>query len=253
MRILPILLSSLSLLPLLSPALKAQTGGGSAPTPSGFDSTAKAPANLPAKLNIPPNTRIEVTASTPGINPAAPPDPTNIGLLFNPCLLSAVIESDQKNAHAVFQWEGRRSSEAFLINNECFRSICLAYPQTIATTGPALNFSLGSIEQAEGSGVSFPGVTWYSPSTFVGTAQVNGSNVLVFSPIEKKPKDNKQPGAETYPEGPSVCLDSQTLLPVWLTNGKSVFGFTYTPDHNVQINPQGYYLKAIERKFGHWP
>ncbi len=256
MRIIPILLSLSVILPLLSPIAKAQTTSVPPPaSPSDFDSSAKAPQNLPAKMNIPPNTRIEVAAWTKGVNPSLPPDTKNLSLLSDPCLLSAVIESDQQNVHAVFQWEGGRSSEAFIVNGLCFRLTCLAYPQVVAITSSALDFWVSRQDPDEGTGGNFPCTSWYSPSAFAGTASLNGSTVLVFTPGEKKPPvdKDKSPEATTYPTGLSFCLDTKTHLPVWLTDGTSIFTFTYTPAPNVQVNPQGFYLTAIQRKFGHWP
>ncbi|MCE0499339.1 MAG: hypothetical protein LV481_15470 [Methylacidiphilales bacterium] len=247
MRFLTVLLSLSAILPLLSPEAKAQAAGFPPPPPSNFDPTALAPKNLPDKLNIPANTRIVVAAWTKGVNPSLPPDTKNMSLLWNPHLLSAVIESDQQNAHAVFQWEGGRSSEAFLIHGQCFRLICLAYPQTVAITSSGLDFWVSRQNPGEGAGGNFPGVSWYSPSAFAGTASLNGSNVLVFAPGPKKP------GVTAYPEGASVCIDATTLLPVWLTDGRSIFSFTYSPAPNAQINPQGYYLQVIQKRFGHWP
>ncbi len=252
MRVLSVISSLLMILLLLPAAARAQDPS----PPSDFDSSAPTPKNLPAKLNIPLYTRIEVTAwikGAPPRNPSQPPDRNNMSLLWDPHLESAVIESDQQDVHAVFQWEGGRSSEAFLIHGLCFRLTCLAYPQIVAITSSALDFWIGSQDPTEGMGGNFPGVSWYSPSAFAGTASLNGSRVFVFAPGGKKTKGDEKPATDTYPEGPSFCLDSKTLLPVWLDDGKSLYSFTYLPAHNVQINPQGYYLRAIQRKFGHYP
>jgi hypothetical protein len=233
---------------------KGQAVGAQPASPTGFDSSTKAPPNLPDKINIPPNIHIDVAGWTPGVDPSKPPDTKNLSLLWSPHLLSAVIESDQENAHAVFQWEGGRSSEAYLIKGKCFRLTCLAYPQLVSETSSGMDFWVSRQQPNEGNSGTFPGLSWYSPATFAGTASLNGSTVLVFTPGEKKPPvDNKKAPATTYPAGDSVCLDSKTLLPVWLTDGYSIFTFTYTSASNVQINPQGFYLRAIQNKFGHWP
>jgi hypothetical protein len=223
------------------------------PSPANFDPSAPAPKNLPAKMNVPADTRIEVTAWTKGVNPSLPADTKNLSLLWSPHLLSAVIESDKQNSHAVFQWEGGRSSEAFLINGLCFRLTCLAYPQLVSVTSTGLDFWISRQNPTEGDSGTFPGASWYRPSSFAGTASLNGSKVLAFSPVARK-TGAEQPSADTvYPDGPSLCLDPITLLPVWLNDGTSIYSFTYIPAHGVQINPQGFYLKAIVAKFGHYP
>jgi hypothetical protein len=254
MCVFSIVLSLSVIVPLLSIFGKAQAAGTAAPTPSEFDSSATLPKNLipPAKLNIPANTRIEVTGWTKGVDPSLPPDTKNLSLLWNPHLLNAVIESDQQNVHAVFQWDGGRSSEAFIIKGLCFRLICLAYPQTVAVTSSGLDFWVSRQDPGEAAAGNFPCISWYHSSDFVGTASLNGNKVLVFAP-GKKAAGTATPTVDTYPVGASLCLDPTTLLPAWLTDGKTIYSFTYLPAHNVQINPQGYYLKAIQSRFGHYP
>jgi hypothetical protein len=102
-------------------------------------------------------------------------------------------------------------------------------------------------DSSAGENGNLPTISGYSRSNFAGKATLNGNDVLVFAPGGKKP------GVTTYPEGNSICLDAQTLLPVWVDDGPTIYTFTYTPDSNVQINPQGVYLKAIQNHFGHWP
>jgi hypothetical protein len=60
-------------------------------------------------------------------------------------------------------------------------------------------------------------------------------------------------GDTGYPKGASFCIDATTLLPVWSTDGNSIYTFTYSPASNVQINPQGAFLRVIQAEFGHYP
>jgi hypothetical protein len=245
---------SFSLLTLLSTLLFFPLAGmaqtAAPPLPTNFDSGALTPKNLPDKLNVPPNMHIAVTAWVKGAaprNPSLPPDKNNMSLLWDPHLESAVIDSNDKDAHVGFQWEGGRSSEAFLIQGACFRLTCLAYPQVVAMTGKALDFWVSRQSSDNGASGTFPGVSWFSASTFVGKASLNGVDVFVLAP------GGKGPGMDTFPAGESLCLDTKTLLPLRVDDGKSIYSFSYTPDHNVQIDPQGFYLKAIKNQFGHYP
>ena len=215
------------------------------PPPSGFKPNVQAPDNLPAKLNLPPDTRIDVKVYAK--NPRTEtPDPNSPRLIWDPDLESAVIEKNQRDVHAVFQWEGGRSSEAFVINGIGFRTLSLAYPDTIAMAEPIVSFWVNKQTRGGGTGGDFPGILWYSPATFAGMATLNGAPVLVFAPGDKS-------ALTAYPDGDSICLDATTLLPVWMSGGKSIFTFAYTPDTDVKIDPQGAFLKAVQNKFGHWP
>jgi hypothetical protein len=242
---------AISLVFLISTHGMAQPSGPP-PIPTGFDPSAVAPPNLPAKLDLPFNTRVDVTASRviPLPAPAQPNDPR---LGWDPDLKSAVIERGPRDVHAVFNWEGGRSTEAFVIHNTCFRIYSLSYPDLVGTSGSVLNFRVNHTNSAEGSSGDFPGIYWYSPSIFCGTASVNGSRVYVFAPGQKK-TDAGKVDASVYPGGRSICLDSKTLLPVYLNDGENfIYTFTYSPDPNVQINPQGNFLKQIQKRLGHYP
>jgi hypothetical protein len=226
------------------------------PLPSDFDSSVPAPKNLPAKLNIPANTRIEVTGARR--NPIYRPPAQNAQrLLYAPDLVSAVIERGSSDVHATFQWEGGRSSEAFIIHDVCFRTPCLAFPDSITIAPPYICFQLNSQNSNDGSGGSFPSISWYKPSTFAGKATVNGNRVLVFAPSQEKQNANapgtEKPSTDTYPDGDSICLDATTLLPVWIADDKFVYTFTYIAAPNVQIEPKGMMLTVIQRQFGHYP
>ncbi len=76
--------------------------------------SATLPKNLipPAKLNIPANTRIEVTGCDERRGPILPPDSEKFDAYFESSIcVNAVIESDQQNVHAVFQL-GWRATQA---------------------------------------------------------------------------------------------------------------------------------------------
>ena len=235
----------------LSLTATAQTSGPPSP-PTNFDSTAETPQNLPAKLDFPSNTHIDMTVAPKVPLPPIPPaQMNNPCLLSNPLLESAAIESNQQDIHATFHWQGGRSSEAFIVHGICFRLSNLALPQNVTMMGSSLDLWLNRVviyngAEPAGGGGNIPEVSWYSPSTFVGTASYNGSSVYVFSPIGKK-ADMK-----SYPKV-SICIDPKSLLPVYIDDNTLVLTFAYTPDPNVQINPQGAYLKAIVAKFGHYP
>jgi hypothetical protein len=248
MRILFILVSLFSILSPLSPVARAQTPAGPPPPPSDFDSKAKVPLNLPATLDVPKNMRIEVKVwRKKPIHYPTPPDPNSMDIMMDPDLESATVERDQQNIHATFNWQGGRTSEAFVIGGYCFRKINFRYPDLVMASGPVLNFWLNRPGLDDIGHGDFPGITWYTPSTFVGTASVNGTSVLVFAQYPIKP------GTDTLPDGNYVCLEPKTFLPLYMDDGIRVFTFTYTPDSNIQINPQGPYLKAIQKQFGHWP
>jgi hypothetical protein len=216
------------------------------PLPTNFDPTTPVPKKLPGKLNIPANTRVEVTGARK--SPIYRPPAANAQrLLFSPDLVSAIIERGARDVHATFNWEGGRSSEAFIIHGMCFRPASLAFPNSVTTTSPYITFQLNSEYSNEGAGGDFPSVAWYSPSTFAGTATINGNKVLVFAQSGANPK------ATVYPDGDSVCLDASTYLPVWVADGRFVYTFTYVAAPNVQIEPTGMMLSVIQRQFGHYP
>jgi hypothetical protein len=248
MRTLSVVLSLFLFLPLLISRAQAQDPPASSPPPTNFDPKTPAPPNLPAKLDIPINIHIDVTVRREKTLPPLTPDELKSpALLWNPDLESATIERNERDVHAVFQWQGGHSSEAFIIRGLCFKTLSLAYPDAVAITGPALDLWVGRLDPGEGSNGDFPDISWYTPSTYAGTASLNQNDVLVFAPGDKKP------ATTIYPEGTSLCLDAKTLWPVWLDDGVFIYTFTYTPDSNVQINPQGRFLKAIQRKFGQYP
>ena len=226
-------------------ALQAQATGGP-PLPTDFDPKAPMPKNLPSLLNMPPNTRIEVTC-TRRIPRAQPPASNNPFLVWDPDLQSAEIEKGARDTHAVFHWEGAQKSEAFIIRGMGFRQGSLVYPNTVRLTGPTLDFRVNAMDDSEGTSGDFPGLAWYKPSDFVGTATLNGGRVLVFAPGEQKSDST------TYPSGDSICLDPKSLLPVWLGDSMSIYTFTYAAAPDVQISPQGMFLSVIQRKLGHYP
>jgi hypothetical protein len=237
------------LLSLLSPvAALAQTPPlpPPPPLPTNFDPTAPVPKKLPAKLNIPANTRVEVTGARK--SPIYRPPAANAQrLLFSPDLVSAIIERGARDVHATFNWEGGRSSEAFIIHGAGFRAASLAFAGSVTVTSPYISFRLSGGDSNEGAAGDFPSVAWYSPSTFCGTATMNGNSVLVFAQIGSNAK------TATYPDGNSVCLDASTFLPVWVADGNFVYTFTYVAAPNVQIEPTGMMLSVVQRQFGHYP
>jgi hypothetical protein len=216
------------------------------PLPSNFNPTAPAPKKLPAKLNIPANTRLEVKGARK-VPIYRPPEANAQRLLFSPDLVSAVIERGARDVHATFNWEGGHSSETFIVHGVGFRTASLAFPNSVTVTSPYIEFQLGAGYSNEGEGGDFPSVAWYSPSTFAGKATINGNSVLVFAQIGANPK------ATSYPDGDSVCLDASTLLPVWIADGRFVYTITYIPAPNVQIEPKGMMLSVIQRQLGHYP
>ena len=204
---------------------------------------------LPDGLNIPVNTRMDVKAWRKAPLPPSELEPDNPRLLWAPTLESAAFERGQdENIHAVFHWEGDKSSEAYMIRGVCFNILTFAYPDQISVSGGPLNFYLNRElrDATKGGKGNFPGVTWYSPSHYIGTATFNGNAVLVFA-IGDAPADN------TFPTGLSLCLDALTLLPVWLDDAVYIYNFSYSTAADVQIDPQGPYLKAVQNRFGHWP
>jgi len=234
---------------LLSRAGYAQAPEAMPALPTDFDSSVKPPPNLPAKLDIPANTRIEVKAwrKKPLPPPLLPLAPDNPRFLWAPDLESAVIERNEQDIHAVFHWQGGRSNEAFVIRNLCFTKPTFAYPNLVTVTGSVLNLRLNGQSQGAGASGDFPGIDWYSPAAFAGKASFNGSSVLVFTPGGKKA------AADSFPAGEYVCLDSKSLLPVLLDNGFFIYTFTTSPALDVQIDPQGLYQEAMKKQFGHYP
>jgi hypothetical protein len=214
--------------------------------PSDFDSKATAPPDLPKVLDIPKNMRIEVGVwrKIP-IRSTKPIDPNNSSMLMDPDLESAVIERGEGDVHAIFNWQGGRSSEAFVIKGLCYRKVNFAYPDAVIMTEAPMNFWLNRQDLSGTATGNFPGIGWYVPSKFVGTASLYGTKVLVFA--------QNPPKGDAYPEAYSVCLDSKTHSPLYMDDGIRVFSFTYIPSPNVQITPQGPYLEMIKRHLGHYP
>jgi len=241
----PFLLLS-SILFLLPVAGNAQTQASLPPPPSGFDPKAQIPPNLPQTLVIPKNMRIEVSVwRKKPIHYPAPPDPNSLDILMDPDLESAVIERNADDIHVTFHWQGGHTSEAFIIRGFCFRMVNLKYPTLVIPSKIPLNFWLNRQDLSGETSDDFPELGWYAPKNFAGTASLNGADVLVF------PQDHVTAGTKVLPDSNYVCLDSVTHLPIYLDDGLRVFTFTYTPDSNIQINPQGAYLKAIQKQFGH--
>jgi hypothetical protein len=216
--------------------------------PSDFDPKAKTPADVPKTLEIPKNMRIEVSVwRKKPIHYATPPDFNNLDFLVDPDLESATIERGDQDIHVSYNWQGNRSSEVYVINGLGYRKVNLAYPNLVVPSQSPINFWLNRQNLGGGKLEDFPGITWYSPSSFAGTASLNGGTVLVFA------ADAIKPGTTTYPEANSICLDPKTHLPLYMDDGVRILTFTYTSDSNVQMNPQGPYLDAIKKHLGHYP
>lgn len=227
---------------------RAQTPDPLPPPPSDFNPKAKAPPDLPKTLEIPRNMRIDVSVwRKKPIHYPSPPNPNSLDILMDPDLEGAVIERADDDIHATFHWQGDRTSEAFIIRGFGFRKVNFATPNLVVPSMAPMNFWLNRQDLTGGAADEFPGISWYAPSAYAGTASFKGSAVLVFA------QNGVPSGAAGYPEANSVCLDPKTLAPLYLDDGVRVFTFTYTPDANVQIDPQGPYLQAIQKHFGHYP
>jgi len=243
-RLIPLFLIGVALASSLLPSTGRAQTADSAPRPTNFDSTVPAPAGLPGKLEIPPNTHMEVKVWSKNPGPPPQPSPENDKrVLWAPVLLDAVFDRGAEDLHAVFHWEGNQTSEAFVIHGVAFNLLSFAFPDEIHASEEPVGFHLNRRSAGKSS---FPGIPWYGPSHYVGTALLNGASVLVFAVV---------PLADptSFPTGEAVCLDPQALLPVWSQDGDSIYAFTYTPASEVQIDPQGPYLNAVKARFGHWP
>ncbi len=242
------LLCGLSIFALL-PLRGVAEGADIPPVPSDYKSQLPPPPGLPNQLEIPVNTRIAIKVWRKTLL-SPPPQPNDPRLLWSPDLKSALIERNQSDIHAVFYWEGGRSSEAYVIRGVSFNQYSAVYPDQINISGGPLGFSL--TRRAEGSSnTAFPGTSWYAPSCYVGIAALGAglaaNPVLVFVPG----------GAQTpgggFPAGVSLCLDAKTLLPVRLDDGTFIYAFSCYPASDVRIDPQGAFLSAIQQQFGNWP
>jgi len=233
---------------LFDTSLRAQMNSNLPAPPSNFDSSAKRPPNLPAVIEIPSNTHIEVRVwRKKPFHYQTPPDPNSLEFLMDPDLESAVIDRSARDAHVVFHWEENRTSEAFIVHGFTFRLIDLRFPNQVIISSNPLNFWLNRGEPDGNSPYNFPGLDTYAPGNFVGTASFNGAPVWVFAP------DGKKPGDTSYPQSNSVAIEPKALVPLYLDDGVRVFTFSYTPDSKIVINPEGAYLQKIQKQLGHYP
>jgi hypothetical protein len=227
----------------------SQTPSPSVPLPTGFDAKTPAPSDVPLKMNIPLLTQVTVQVHRKIPLPAAILADRD-RLWSDPDLQTAVFENDGKTVHAVYQWEGGRSSEGYSLQGTAFHLGTLKYPELIQDTPSSLGYFLSSyyrITHPEQSGGNFPGLDWYAPERYAGTANLQGESVLVFTSRPLEPTE-----IASFPPklGYTLYVDQTTLRPALFDAFVFAYTFSYTPAPTLRIHASGPYLKAIQQKFG---
>ena len=223
-----------------APARAADDG---VPVPASLDAKAPVPDDLPARLELPPFTRMSVHAHR---KVALPPGyaATEKHLLWSPDLLDAAFESDRKNLQATYHWEGGATTHGYQVGGTVFFVPSLKNPDGVGSLAGVLGFALNRNPLVEGArGRDFPGVDWYGPDHYAGTVQLAGRKAYVFVLNFSRAAGS----VEALPiRGDALYLDAKTLLPVLLDGGAFGYVFDYAAAPGLKIDPQGPYLQAMQ-------
>ncbi len=234
---------------------------------------APAPEKMPDKIFIPPNVSVTIKAGRIGEKPVgATPQQERDRLMWDPDLVTAVIRRDSDAVLGEYLWEGEARTSAFQRDGVTFRQGALEYPNDIIVSNDAGALTLFLTRQGFVEGkvqAGFPGLDWYSPQAFAGTAKLRGKNVLLFSAGKLPPAEASMNSAESTPT-PSVAggaeaedvgqagesaanpllsnyalLDPATFLPLQLFDGEFQYVFSYARNASPVEPP-----KVLAKKVG---
>ncbi len=224
--------------------------------PKQIKTDAPAPEKLPKRLVLPPNITVTYKAGRIGEKPAgATPQAEKSRLSWDPDLIAAVIRRDSDAVLADYLWEGEARTSAYQKDGVIFRQAALEFPDDILVSTDAGALSLYLTMQVYNPArfhAGFPGLDWYQPETYAGTAKLRGKSMLLFSASKRQGKsilndhspveDDKIQSPRTRADGTAqdveaaeaallekyVLLDPETLLPLQMSDGQFQYVLSYS-------------------------